>query len=103
MSTRRRSRWACSGLLLAFLAGAARGEDAATPGKGSPDVSPANGEEWTFTVIRLKHARAQHLADTLGRILPPGMVVVPDPPTNSLILAGPSSSAAHVIAPRAPE
>jgi hypothetical protein len=54
---------------------------------------------WTATVIRLKHAKAAQLAETLGRILPPGMTVVPDRPTNSLIISAPSSPPAQQIAP----
>jgi type II secretory pathway component GspD/PulD (secretin) len=43
-----------------------------------------------FTVIRLKHAKAEQLAETLRAILPPGVTLVADPPTNSLIVSGPS-------------
>jgi len=50
-------------------------------------------------VIRLKHAKAEHLAATLGPILPPGVTIVPDRPTNSLLISGPSSALAPRIAP----
>jgi hypothetical protein len=45
-------------------------------------------------VIRLKHAKAEQLAETLSHILPPGITVVPDRPTNSLVVS-PLSSTPH--------
>jgi hypothetical protein len=51
-------------------------------------------------VIRLKHAKAQELADTLSGILPPGTTLVADRRTNSLIISAPSSPPAK---PNAPE
>ena len=40
----------------------------------------------TIAVIRLYHAEAEELAATLARLLPPDVRVVPDVPTNSLIV-----------------
>ncbi|MGH7288141.1 MAG: secretin N-terminal domain-containing protein [Myxococcota bacterium] len=62
-------------------------------------MSGVADEPWTVTVIRLKYAKAEQMAATLDRILPPGMTVVPDRPSNSLIIAGPSSPPALPIAP----
>jgi hypothetical protein len=55
-------------------------------------------EPSALTVIRLKHAKAQELADTLSGILPPGTTLVADPRTNSLINT-PSSPPAKPTAP----
>jgi len=75
----------------------------AAPASGEGDVRPLDQEvtsaaacdrdgSWTIKVIRLKHAKAEQLAKTLGPALPPGMTVVPDRPTNNLIISGPSSA-----------
>ena len=80
------------------LTGVAWGEVDAARGGRTP--LPLNSESsWTITVIRLKHAKAEHLAATLGPILPPGVTIVPDRPTNSLLISGPSSALAPRIAP----
>ena len=41
-------------------------------------------------VIRLRHANALEVANTLRRLAPSGVTVVPDLPSNSLILTGPA-------------
>jgi len=60
----------------------------------------ARGAEasWAVTVIRLEHAKAEAVAETLSRIVPPGVGVVAYPPTNSLIIWA-SSSPPGPIAP----
>lgn len=61
-------------------------KEAPTPGE--PCAVPCDAEvPWRVTVIRLKHAKAEQLAETLSGILPPGMTVFPDSRTNSLIVS----------------
>jgi hypothetical protein len=69
------------------------------PAGAGADAETGNEEGWTYTVIRLEHAKAEQLAATLGRILPPDVTVVPDRPTNSLIIRAPSSQPPQPIAP----
>jgi len=54
---------------------------------------------WSVKVIRLKHAKAEELAETLSQILPPGITVVPDPRTNSLIISTRPSPTGRPSAP----
>lgn len=73
--------------------------DVPTPAEGTSAALCDAGAPWTIMVIRLEHAKAEELAETLGRILPPGMTVVPDPRTNSLLISATSSPPAEPIAP----
>jgi len=73
--------------------------DISPPDEGSSAIACDTEASRTIQVIRLKHAKAEQLAETLGRALPPGMTVVADRPTNSLIISGPSSAAGPPIAP----
>ena len=86
-------------LFLTSLPGPAWAETDAAPEERAPAVSRVAEQPWTVTVIRLKHAKAEQLAATLDRILPPDTTVVPDRPSNSLIISGPSSPPARPIAP----
>jgi hypothetical protein len=89
-----------SALLSALLAGPAAGEaDTAAPGDSVSGEPRAAAEPWTIRVIRLEHAKAEQLAETLARVLPPGTTLVPDRPTNSLLISGPPSPAIQAIAP----
>jgi hypothetical protein len=54
----------------------------------------------TIMVMRLRHAEAEELAATLAPSLPPGITVVPHPPTNSLIIVGPPGRPLQEIAPQ---
>jgi hypothetical protein len=95
-----RKRWRSTVvLLLTSLPGPTWAETDAAPKERAPAVSRVAEEPWTVTVIRLKHAKAEQLAATLDRILPPGTTVVPDRPTNSLIISGSSLPSAVPIAP----
>jgi type II secretory pathway component GspD/PulD (secretin) len=58
-------------------------------------VSPESGGEagaaesaWTFVVIELRYADAEHVASVLRDLLPPTIKVVPYRPTNSVLIAG---------------
>jgi hypothetical protein len=100
MTARLRRSWTWSVLLLALLAPPAWGEgDAATPEEQLPTVADVAAEPWTLMVIRLEHAKAEKLAETLNQILPPAMTVVPYSPTNSLIISAPSSRPVQPMAP----
>ncbi len=80
-----------SALLLALLAGPAWGEDD-PPNFEDRVVAVVRSAEGprTITVIRLHHAKAEELARTLERLLPRSVYVVPDVPTNSLIVSLPA-------------
>jgi type II secretory pathway component GspD/PulD (secretin) len=43
---------------------------------------------WTFVVIKLRHADAEHVASVLRELLPPTVRVVAYPPTNSVLISG---------------
>ena len=86
--------------LLALLPAPVSGETDAASEERTPTLFRCAEEPSALTVIRLKHAKAQELADTLSGILPPGTTLVADPRTNSLIISAPSSPPAK---PNAPE
>ncbi|MGI9590619.1 MAG: secretin N-terminal domain-containing protein [Myxococcota bacterium] len=79
-------------LLLALLAGPAWGEDdpLTFQDRVVAVVRSAEGPR-TITVIRLHHAKAEELAVTLEGLLPRSVTVVPDVPTNSLIVSLPAA------------
>ncbi len=62
-------------------------------------VSRATDDPSAIMVIRLQHAKAEELANTLRRVVPSGVTVVADPPTNSLIISGPAPAAARPVVP----
>ena len=96
---RRQGRWRFTALLLLMsFTGVAWAETDAARGERTP-LPPASEAPWTVTIVRLKHAKAEDLAATLSRILPPGVTVVPDRPTNSLLISAPSSALSPPIAP----
>jgi len=52
----------------------------------------------------LQYARAEEVAMTLSEVAPPGVRAVPYPPTNSVLLAGPSAAVTtltRVLTPKA--
>lgn len=78
-------------LLLVLLAGPAWGDDPLTfQDRVVAVVRSAEGPR-TITVIRLHHAKAEELAVTLEGLLPRSVTVVPDVPTNSLIVSLPAA------------
>ena len=88
-------------LVFGVLAGPALGErDVPTLEERIVAVAHSADPPWTIMVIRLRHAKAEGLAATLGPSLSPGITVVPHPPTNSLIILGPPGPPAQEIAPR---
>lgn len=88
MTAARRRRWGVNLLLVAMLAGPAWGEDDPLSFEERVvAVVRQSGQPSTIMVIRLYHAEAEVLAATLNQVLPPGTTVVPDPPTNSLIVS----------------
>ena len=43
---------------------------------------------WTFVVIKLRYADAEHVASVLRELLPPTVKVVAYQPTNSVLISG---------------
>ncbi len=87
-------------LVFAMLAGPALGERDVSPlEERIVAVALSADPPWTIMVIRLRHAKAEELAATLRRVLPPDVKVVPDVPTNSLIVSVPSASPVEPIDP----
>jgi type II secretory pathway component GspD/PulD (secretin) len=53
-------------------------------------IVPADAPpDYTFRVVPLRYADAAVIAMRLAQLAPPGVRIVPYPPTNSLILSGP--------------
>ncbi len=79
--------------LLAGPAGPATGQgaagDAPTYEERIAGVVRSSALASEITVIRLYHRDAEEMAETLRGILPPEVTVVPDVPTNSLIVSRP--------------
>jgi type II secretory pathway component GspD/PulD (secretin) len=58
-------------------------------------AAPESGREaataesaWTFVVIKLRYADAEHVASVLRELLPPTVKVVAYQPTNSVLISG---------------
>lgn len=58
-------------------------------------AAPESGDEaataesaWTFVVIKLRYADAEHVASVLSELLPPTVKVVAYQPTNSVLISG---------------
>jgi type II secretory pathway component GspD/PulD (secretin) len=58
-------------------------------------AAPESGAEgataesaWTFVVIKLRYADAEHVASVLRELLPPTVKVVAYQPTNSVLISG---------------
>ncbi len=92
MAAGHRRCWRTSVLLSAVLAGPAWGDEPFTFEDRVVAVVRSTDVPATITVIRLHHAKAEELAATLRRALPPDVTVVPDVPTNSLIISVPGAS-----------
>jgi hypothetical protein len=100
MSGRRRVRCISSLLVFAILAGPALGErDVPTLEERIRAVVHSTDPPRTIMVMRLRYAEAEELAETLAPSLPPGITVVPHPPTNSLIIVGPPGPPLREVAP----
>jgi hypothetical protein len=81
-------RLGAAGLLLAALLDgpAWGGEDTLTFQERLVAVVRQSEPPATIAVIRLHHRDAEEMAALLRPALPPGTTVVPDPPSNSLIV-----------------
>lgn len=100
MRAPRRTRWTASALLFVlFAAPAWGGGDPVTFEDRVVAVVRAAEVPATITVIRLHHAMAEELAVTLSRVLPADVKVVPDVPTNSLIVSVPGTSPVRPVDP----
>jgi type II secretory pathway component GspD/PulD (secretin) len=67
------------------IASAALAQPAAPESEGEA----ASAESaWTFVVIQLRYADAEHVASVLRELLPPTIKVVPYEPTNSVVISG---------------
>jgi hypothetical protein len=54
----------------------------------SESEAAAAESAWTFVVIKLQYADAEHVASVLRELLPPTVRVVPYRPTNSVLISG---------------
>ncbi len=99
MAAPQRGHWKPIVLLFALLAGPAWAqEEASTLQERILAVSRATDDPSTITVIRLKHRKAEELAETLRRVVPSDVTIVADPPTNSLIISGPPPAPTRPVA-----
>jgi hypothetical protein len=87
MAEGRRRSWRTTVILSAVLAGPALGDEPVTFEARVVAVVRSTDVPATIAVIRLHHAKAEELAATLSGVLPPDVKVVPDIPTNSLIVS----------------
>jgi general secretion pathway protein D len=60
-------------------------------------VEKAVQTETIIEVVPLEYAKAEEVAYTLSYIAPPGVLVAPYPPTNSLIISGDPEAVAELI------